>query len=125
MPPTQTILTDLFTIGQRQGEIPWQPFRPGVEIYPLCQGQDTPAQLALLRYQPGASVPRHRHPGFEHILVLWGAQEDDQGRYPVGTLTINPPGSQHRVASPEGCIVLIGWEKPVEIQPVEEELGKS
>jgi anti-sigma factor ChrR (cupin superfamily) len=58
-------------------------------------------------------------------LVLWGAQEDDQGRYPVGTLTINPPGSQHRVASPEGCIVLIGWEKPVEIQPVEEELGKS
>ncbi|MEY3299017.1 MAG: hypothetical protein RLZZ597_2277 [Cyanobacteriota bacterium] len=112
------VLSDLFNIGQHQGQLPWQPFRPGVDIYPLCQGQDTPAQLALLRYQPGASVPHHRHPGFEHILVLWGSQEDDQGHYPAGTLTINPPNSHHRVASAEGCIVLIGWEKPVEISPI-------
>ncbi|MFH7242960.1 MAG: cupin domain-containing protein [Spirulina sp.] len=115
MLPDHTTLTDLFNIGNHPDRIPWQPFRPGVEIHPLCQGKDTPAQLALLRYQPGASVPRHHHPGFEHILVLWGAQEDDRGRYSAGTLTINPPGSSHRVASPEGCIVLIGWEKPVEI----------
>lgn len=114
---SQIILTDLFNIGQHQAQIPWQPFRTGVDIYPLCQGSETPTQLALLRYQPGASVPHHRHPGFEHILVLWGAQEDHRGRYEAGTLTINPPGSDHRVASPEGCIVLIGWEKPVEISP--------
>jgi len=103
----------LFTIAGFQDQLPWQPFRPGIEIYPLSQNLETGYQVALLRYQAGAVVPRHYHPGYEHILVLSGAQQDEQGQYSAGQFVINTPGSRHRVTSAEGCIVLIFWEKPV------------
>jgi anti-sigma factor ChrR (cupin superfamily) len=67
----------------------------------------------VLRYLPGAEVPRHVHTGFEHILVLSGAQHDERGRYTAGTFVVNPAGTAHRVWSPEGCLVLIVWERPV------------
>jgi anti-sigma factor ChrR (cupin superfamily) len=88
-------------------------FRPGVEIaWIYGEGVPGPA-AAFLRYAAGAVIPAHRHDGYEHILVLEGAQEDERGRYPSGTLIVNPPGSQHRVMSAEGCLVLAIWEKPV------------
>lgn len=90
----------------------FEPFRAGVEICWLCRERP---QLALLRYAPGAAVPRHRHVGQETILVLEGAQEDDAGRYAAGSVVINPPGTAHAVRSPEGCVVLIQWLAPVEI----------
>jgi anti-sigma factor ChrR (cupin superfamily) len=86
------------------------PFREGVEIFWIREG--SPA-LALLRYAPGAGVPRHRHVGLETILVLEGAQSDEAGRYGAGQLVVNQPGSEHSVWSDEGCLVLIQWEKPV------------
>jgi anti-sigma factor ChrR (cupin superfamily) len=90
----------------------FRPFRPGVEIAPLVEGE--PA-LALLRYAPGAAVPRHRHGGMETIVVLDGAQHDDRGRHEAGAVIVNPEGSEHAVWSPEGCVVLIQWTRPVEI----------
>lgn len=108
------ILSDVFNLAQRQAELPWQPFRPGVDIYPLA-GDGKGSTAALLRYQPGAQVPLHRHSGFEYILVLSGAQGDRCGDYPTGTFVINSPDSYHQVSSASGCIVLVIWEKPVEI----------
>jgi anti-sigma factor ChrR (cupin superfamily) len=113
--PIQRI-DNLFEIASFQDQLPWQPFREGVEIYPLSQNAETQSQVALLRYQPGAAVPCHEHPGYEHIIVLSGSQTDAWGHYGPGTLAINTPGSEHQVASPEGCIVLIFWEKPVAIK---------
>lgn len=91
--------------------LPFEHFREGVEICRLWQG--TP-EVALLRYAPGASVPRHRHPGLETILVVAGIQSDDAGDYPQGSVMFNPAGSEHRVWSDTGCTVLIQWERPVE-----------
>ncbi len=88
------------------------PFREGVEI---CLLRDTDPQVALLRYRPGARVPRHRHRGLETILVLDGAQSDERGTYAAGTLVLNPEGSVHSVWSDPGCVVLIQWERPVEL----------
>ena len=93
-------------------DLPFEPFRPGVEIHRLRDGE--PA-LALLRYQPGASVPSHLHPDVETILVLEGSQSDEKGTYGPGDFVINQPGSSHRVWSDDGCVVLIGWSKPVRI----------
>lgn len=87
------------------------PFRDGVEICHLWRGGP---DVALLRYAPGASVPRHRHLGLETILVLSGTQSDDLGTYATGALVFNPAGSEHRVWSDPGCVVLIQWERPVE-----------
>lgn len=88
------------------------PFRDGVEICKLAEGSP---EVALLRYAPGASVPLHRHSGLEVVLVLEGAQTDQNGRHETGALVINPPETQHSVQSDVGCTVLIQWERPVQI----------
>ncbi len=92
-------------------DLPFVPFRPGIEIAWLQQGAPG---VAVLRYAPGAQVPLHRHPDTETILVLDGSQSDEHGTYGPGALVINPKGSQHRVWSDNGCIVLLQWTQPVE-----------
>ncbi|GKX32573.1 MAG: allophanate hydrolase [Rhizobiaceae bacterium MnEN-MB40S] len=87
------------------------PFHEGIEICRLVEGEP---EVALLRYEAGAKAPRHIHHGMESILVLEGSQSDDHGRYETGSLVINEKGSNHRVWSEDGCVVLIQWEKPVE-----------
>jgi anti-sigma factor ChrR (cupin superfamily) len=92
----------------------FEPFRDGIEVARLFGQADQGASGAVLKYQPGASAPRHRHPGFETIVVLEGAQSDEAGTYLKGDVVVNPPGSVHTVTSESGCAVLIIWEKPVE-----------
>jgi len=90
----------------------WADFRRGVEIHLLYEGNDGGASAALLRYAPGACVPHHQHQGWEHIFILHGTQIDGNGTHTSGTLVINPPGSDHDVRSPDGCVVLAIWERP-------------
>jgi anti-sigma factor ChrR (cupin superfamily) len=92
----------------------WQILRPGIDIHRLYGDPDSGPSAALLRYAPGATVPRHEHPGHEHIFVLEGAQTDDEGTYAAPSFVVNPPGSRHTVTSPGGCIVLIIWNQPVQ-----------
>jgi anti-sigma factor ChrR (cupin superfamily) len=106
-------LTDLFKISENADAIPWQPFRDGVEIYRLYGDGVFGPTAALLRYQSAGIVPLHEHTGYEHILVLSGSQRDQNGTANAGTLTINAPGTRHRVVSEAGCIVLAIYEKPV------------
>jgi anti-sigma factor ChrR (cupin superfamily) len=111
------VVSDLRALAADPERLDWKPMHPGIEIHRLYQvGTDGPA-AAFLRYQPGATLARHRHTGMEHIFVLAGSQEDEHGSYPAGALVVNPPGSAHNVASPEGCIVLVLWEKPVRFEP--------
>ncbi len=67
----------------------------------------------MLRFQPGAKVPRHAHTGYEHIIVLSGSQRDDRGEYEAGAILISPPGTDHAIVSDEGCIVLALYNAPV------------
>jgi anti-sigma factor ChrR (cupin superfamily) len=87
--------------------------RDGVEILRLAGDGQTGASAALLRYGPGARVPAHRHAGFEVIYVVSGAQSDERGTYPAGSLVVNRPGDEHSVWSDAGCVVLILWERPI------------
>lgn len=90
------------------------PFRDGVDICWLERGaSDLDPSVALLKYAPGATVPRHRHRGLETVIVLEGAQGDENGVYRAGAVVLNPEGSEHSVSSPEGCVVLINWTRPV------------
>jgi anti-sigma factor ChrR (cupin superfamily) len=110
-PPIQ--LRDLFNIAEWQDKIAWMPFREGVEIYHLYGDGITGPSTALIRYRKGAAVPRHLHTGYEHILVLAGAQRDQHGTATAGTLSVNLPGTEHGLISEAGCIVLAIYEKPV------------
>lgn len=94
------------------------PFRDGVEIARIHEG---PPTVALLRYAPGSGVPAHLHRGLETILVLSGAQSDERGTYPEGSLVVNPEGTSHRVWSEAGCVVLIQWTLPVQFLSPERE----
>ncbi|MEB3295030.1 MAG: cupin domain-containing protein [Synechococcales bacterium] len=109
------ILKQLLNIHEIADQFNWQPFREGVDIHRLYGDSQSGAAAALLRYQPGASVPGHNHEGFEHILVLSGSQTDTNGEHVAGTLVINPPGTGHSVVSEGGCIVLAIWEKPISL----------
>lgn len=94
--------------------LPFEPFREGVEVHYLWRDGEGPV-WAFLRYQPGASVPRHLHTGLETILVLEGSQSDEHGTYGPGAVVLNPPGTIHSVWSDPGCTIFIQWERPVEL----------
>ncbi len=112
------VVADLLgRVATLKDEADWEPFRPGIHIRTLSPDRGDGASAALLRYQPGASVPYHEHLGYEHILVLDGAQSDERGRYPAGTLVINPAGSAHRVWSDIGCVVLIIRQRGIRLIP--------
>jgi anti-sigma factor ChrR (cupin superfamily) len=112
-PPVPVALAGLFGPAQDFSALAWQPFRPGIEIVRLYGDGEHGPSAALLRYAPGASVPQHEHTGFEHIIVLSGAQRDQRATYPAGSCAIHPPGSSHAVHSDEGCVVLAIWASPV------------
>lgn len=114
-------LRDLFNLAQRAEEIPWQPFKDGVEIHRLYGDGIEGPTAALLRFAEASKVPFHTHPGYEHILVLAGTQVDQNGEATAGTLTISPPGTSHSVVSYAGCIVLAIYNEPVQFldDPIE------
>jgi len=68
---------------------------------------------ALLRYLPGASVPKHMHEGYELLLVLEVELINDAGTLGPGTLEIGLPGNAHALHSLTGCVFLVVWEQPV------------
>lgn len=64
----------------------WQPFLPGVHIKVLREHEGTLSYL--LRLQPGAELPAHRHPRDEECVVL-------AGHLSVGPALELGPGDYH------------------------------
>jgi anti-sigma factor ChrR (cupin superfamily) len=82
----------------------WTEPRPGVHWKVLWEERDRKA--LLVRYDPGATIPRHRHLGDEQIFVLEGSVSDDTGTCRTGQYARRPPGCVHTVRSPDGALVL-------------------
>lgn len=113
-PPFPRIeLPDLFRIAERVDEIPWLPFKDGVDIHRLYGDGIVGPSAALIRFRKAGTVALHEHTGYEHIIVLSGSQRDCNSTAQRGTLMINPPGTRHAIVSEAGCIVLAIYEKPV------------
>ena|ERR1700754_4012307 len=73
------------------------------------QGSD----LAILRYLPGAFVPRHVHMGHEMVLVLQGEYVENDVLYRPGSLIVRAPGTTHEMRSDTGCTILAMRDIPV------------
>jgi anti-sigma factor ChrR (cupin superfamily) len=108
------VFTDLLLQAGEPERLSWETLRPGVAFHALYGQPGKGPSAALLRYEPGATVPEHRHTDYEHVLILAGSQRDANGLYAAGTLLVSPPGSRHAVVSDAGCLVLAIWAGPIE-----------
>jgi len=66
----------------------------------------------LLKWEPGAVLPFHRHPEIEQSWVLEGSFYDHDGICRAGEFVWRQPGSLHETKSDEGCILLAIYRKP-------------
>ena len=89
---------NLFDPEELDRRLLWTPFdvdgRTGNDIVRLFDTRDREpdgAAAAIVRYRPGAHVPRHVHGGYEIILVLDGVLVNDTGAHRRGTLEVDSP----------------------------------
>ena len=94
--------------------VPWVERRPGVFWKTLWEDADGRHKAILMRYEPGAVIPRHRHVGDEQIYVLEGTVADETGVCTAGNYARRPPGCVHTVTSPAGALVIAITSGPTE-----------
>jgi anti-sigma factor ChrR (cupin superfamily) len=95
-------------------KIDWEATRfPGVFVRMLYQDASG-RQTTLVRMEPGARLPSHRHVGVEQSYVIEGTLVDDDGACTAGNFVWRRAGSVHEAWSPDGCVVLGVFETPNE-----------
>ena len=94
--------------GMTLGPQDWREVAPGVRRSAWVQRQGE-TSACLLRVDPGAAVPPHRHKAEEVLLVLKGRFADEHGAYGVGDVATRAAGmADHSVAFPDGeCLCLM------------------
>lgn len=106
-PPSQVIAVS---------ELPWIDARPGVRQKRIWEDKATERRALLARFEPGATLPKHRHVGDELIFVLEGANADESGVVATGNMNYRPEGCVHTVTTQNGATVLAvvwGHTEPV------------
>jgi len=95
--------------------LPWRASpHAGVEWKKLRFDRESGASAVLLRFAPGASYGRHRHPAGEDYLVLEGALEDGGRTWGAGTFVHHDPGTVHAPSSAAGCLLFVSLPQPIE-----------
>ena len=90
----------------------WEPSGfPGVWTKTLYE-EPSGRRTTLTRFEPGATLPRHRHVGLEQSFVLEGSLVDDEGECTAGNFVIRAKGSRHAPKAPKGCTMLVFFLKP-------------
>jgi anti-sigma factor ChrR (cupin superfamily) len=70
------------------------------------------AMTVLLKWEPGAALPFHKHPEIEQSFVLEGSFYDHDGICRAGQYVYRHANSMHETRSDEGCILLAVYRKP-------------
>jgi anti-sigma factor ChrR (cupin superfamily) len=70
-------------------------------------GGEVARATSFVRYAQGSLFPAHTHGGGEEFIVVEGVFQDERGDYPAGTYVRNPPTSQHRPGSAQGCTIFV------------------
>jgi putative transcriptional regulator len=103
--PAARALADAIDGGDGWGDGP----APGISLLPVAGGPRCEGFMTVLvRLEPGAQLPFHRHADREHVLVLEGGYRDDQSgaEFWRGELDVREDGSAHSFTALEGvpCI---------------------
>ena len=97
-------------------EIPWVDARPGVRQKRIWEDEASERRAILARFEPGATLPPHRHVGDELIFIIEGANADESGVVITGNMNYRPIGCVHTVTTKNGATVLAvvwGHTEPV------------
>ena len=71
-------------------------------------------RLYLLKAEPGAALPRHKHQSVERVVVLQGAFLDGEERFERGDVSERDDADWHRPrATAEGCTCLVATDGPL------------
>lgn len=96
------------TIFVLANEGQWIDMAPGISIKILFQDSEKASTTLLVRLQPGAAYPPHRHRGTEECLVLEGDLHVDGTVLHTGDFTVSFDDRIHTdTHSSEGCLLLI------------------
>jgi anti-sigma factor ChrR (cupin superfamily) len=84
----------------------WQTMTPTIKAKTLWSDPATQRRAQLTRFEPGASLPMHRHAGDELLYVIEGSIQDESGVVIAGNVGYRPNGCVHSVTSKNGATVL-------------------
>lgn len=91
----------------------WRPSQfEGISIKVLYENKEAGELTCLLKWQPGATLPFHKHPEIEQSFVLEGSFYDHDGICKAGEYVWRKPGSFHETHSDEGAVLLAVYRKP-------------
>jgi anti-sigma factor ChrR (cupin superfamily) len=86
-------------------EIAWVEAIPGVRQKPVWHDKETKRRASIVRFEPGAQLPRHKHVGDELIFVIEGSNADESGEVLTGNLNYRPNGCTHSVTTKNGATI--------------------
>jgi anti-sigma factor ChrR (cupin superfamily) len=92
-------------------ELPWLErgpgmWAPGVRRKLIWEDTAGERMAFLARFEPGTTLPRHRHVGDELMFVIEGAAADEAGVVATGNMSYRPNGCVHTVTTQQGATVL-------------------
>jgi anti-sigma factor ChrR (cupin superfamily) len=94
--------SQVFTLS----DLPWADTRPGVRQKRFWEDPAAERRAVLARFEPGATLPAHRHVGDELIFLVEGANADEAGVVATGNMNYRPNGLVHTVTTEHGATVL-------------------
>lgn len=92
-------------------DIAWAPTQfEGISIKVLYEDKAKGEMTCLLKWEPGATLPMHKHPEIEQTYVIEGSF--DEGICRAGEFVWRRVGSFHETHSDEGAVILAVNRKP-------------
>ncbi len=84
----------------------WETASPTIKLKKLWSDSATKRRAQITRFEPGATLPIHRHVGDELLYVIEGAISDEFGTTAAGSVSYRPNGCVHTVTSPNGATII-------------------
>jgi quercetin dioxygenase-like cupin family protein len=103
-------LADLADLAVRESAAPgWRPHGlPGIAFKPLHLDEAKREMVLLVRAEPGARYPSHRHAALEEMYMLAGELRFEETVYRAGDYIRSEGGSIHAPSeTPSGCMFLL------------------
>ena len=93
-------------------EIEWGPTQfEGISIKVLYEDKPKGEMTCLLKWEPGATLPMHKHPEIEQTYVIEGRSTTTTASV-AGEFVWRRVGSFHETHSDEGAVILALYRKP-------------